>query len=258
MSKKISLASISTVLFDLDGTIYYGNRIIPGANEAITLFRDLGKKIYFTTNNSFLSKIQVHQRLIDIEVQCKFEEVLTSGYMAAQYCSLHGIDDIFVFGSENLINEFLDHGVLINQTDKAKNLVIGYNPKFTYEELTKAVRVAINSNNIIACNKERVYPGKDAELYPGCGAMTAPVEWCSGKECNIVIGKPNTTFVDIISALDKTPASSILMIGDTYESDILMAKRVGCPSVLISNEYHEDTAVIDSILNISKVFRDSL
>lgn len=258
MSKKISLAAISTVLFDLDGTVYYGNRIIPGANEAITLFRDLGKKIYFTTNNSFFSKKQVHQRLIDIGVQCKLEEVLTSGYMAAQYCSLHDIDDVFVFGSENLINEFLDHGVLINQTDQAKNLVIGYNPNFNYEELTKAVRVAINSKNIIACNRERVYPGKDAELYPGCGAMTAPVEWCSGKVCDIIIGKPNSAFVEIISRLDKIPASNILMIGDTYESDILMANRAGCPSVLISNECHEDTFVIDSIVNISKVFKDSL
>ena len=256
MSQKINLASISIVMFDLDGTVYYGNRIISGANDAIGYFRELGKKIYFTTNNSFLTKKQVYQKLINLGVQCHIEEVLTSGYMAAQYCSLYGINDVFVFGSENLINEFHDHGVRVNQTDKAENLVIGYNPDFTYGQLTKAVRVAINANNIIACNKERVYPGKDAELYPGCGAMTAPVEWCSRKECNIIIGKPNTAFVDIISALDKTPASSILMIGDTYESDIIMANKAGCQSILISNKCFEDTVNIDSIGNIRKVFGD--
>lgn len=257
MSQKINLASISVVMFDLDGTVYYGNKIIPGANETIVFFRSLGKKIYFTTNNSFLTKKQVYEKLINIGVQCSLKEVLTSGYMAAQYCSLYGIDDVFVFGSENLINEFHGNGVSVNQTDKAKNLVIGYNPDFTYEQLTKAVRVAMNSNNIIACNKERVYPGKDAELYPGCGAMTAPVEWCSGKECNIIIGKPNTTFVDIIKTLDKIPASSILMIGDTYESDILMANKAGCQSILISNKCYEDTVIIDSIGNMRKVFGDS-
>ena len=76
------------------------------------------------------------------------------------------------------------------------NLLIGYNPEMTYEGLTRALQVALHAKQIIACNKERVFPGENQRPMPGCGAMTAPIEWCTHRDCDLVIGKLNTFIVD--------------------------------------------------------------
>ncbi len=81
----MKIDEFDVVLFDLDGTVYYGSKIIPGANETIEYFRNKGKKIFFTTNNSTKTRAQIYEKLFDMGVNCKVEEVLTSGYLAALY-----------------------------------------------------------------------------------------------------------------------------------------------------------------------------
>ena len=107
---------------------------------------------------------------------------------------------------------------------------------------------------LILQREERVYPGENGRLLPGCGAMTAPVEWCANRQCDLVIGKPNTMMVDYIKSAYHIDESNILVVGDTYESDIEMAKRAGCYSVLISSQYYDDTICIDSIKDLPSVF----
>ncbi len=250
---KLALDEIEIVMFDLDGTIYYGDKIIPGANDVVKRFRDCGKKVYFTTNNSTKTRRQIYERLDKMGVDVSEEEVLTSGYLAAQYAKKKQFDNIYILGSEDLISEFKGQGVEVYQQDDAKNLLIGYHPTITYEDMTVAVRVAINADNIIACNKERTYPGKDARLFPGCGAMTSIVEWCANRPCDIVIGKPNTMMITYLCNLNRVDSSEILVIGDTYESDIVMANEAGSQSILIG---YKDKYVrsVDKISDILTMF----
>ncbi|MEL3908862.1 MAG: HAD-IIA family hydrolase [Treponemataceae bacterium] len=244
----MKLDDFDVVLFDLDGTVYYGSKLIDGANETIKFFRDAGKRIYFATNNSTKTRQQIFEKLLKIGVDCKCDEVLTSGYLAALYAQQENLQDMYIFGSENLRTEFEQMGVAYNQTETAENLLIGYNPAMTYENLTDALQVALHAKQIIACNRERIFPGENGRLMPGCGAMTAPIEWCAKRECDVIIGKPSTLMIELISKLEKTPSYRFLMIGDTYESDIAMAKLAGAKHILISKqpEYH-DTEVVASI-----------
>ena len=245
---------IDIVLFDLDGTVYYGSRIIAGANETIRFFREKGKKIYFATNNSTKTRKQIYGRLMEMGVGCKFEEIITSGYLAALYAKRNCLENLYIFCSHNLIGEFTGLGITINQEETAENLLIGYNPDMTYEGLTSALQVALHAKCIMACNREKVYPGENARLMPGCGAMTAPIEWCSGRKCDMVIGKPNTLMVELIMAENRVGADRILVIGDTYESDIEMAKRAGCKSVLLGEPSYHDVLTVKSIREIPQVF----
>lgn len=250
----MKLDDFDVVLFDLDGTVYYGSKLIDGANETINFFRDAKKKVYFTTNNSTKTRRQIFEKLANMGVDCKYEEVITSGYLACLYAIREKLTNIYIFGSENLQKEFDDMNVPYNQTEKAENLLIGYNPAMTYENLTEALQVALNAKRIIACNRERVYPGEGGKLMPGCGAMTAPIEWCAKRECDIIIGKPSTLMVELISGLEKKAAYRFLVIGDTYESDIKMAKLAGAQHILISNTEMSDTKTVTSIGEISKIF----
>lgn len=252
----MNIKDIDAVLFDLDGTVYYGSKIIPGANETIAFFRNNGKKVFFTTNNSTKTRKQIYERLINMGVDCHLEEVLTSGYLASLVAKQRRMKDIYIFGSKNLIDEFTEQGIVVNQEETAKNLLIGYDPEMTYAGLTKALQVALHAKLIIACNRERVYPGENARMMPGCGAMTAPIEWCANRECDLIVGKPNSLMIELLSSREKISPERLLVVGDTYESDIIMANSAGSLGILLSKERkYQDTVTVDSIADVPSVFK---
>ena len=252
--KKLDLSGFDAVLFDLDGTIYWGTELIPGANDTIAFFRNNGKRVFFTTNNSTKTREQIYERLNKIGVDVQLDEVLTSGYVAADYARRTGMKDIYIFGSVDLIHEFKAFNIEVNQEESAENLLIGYDPGMTYEGLSKAVRVALHCKTIMACNRERVFAGPGAKLIPGCGAMTAPIEWCANRQADIIIGKPNTMLVEYLEAAHGIVPERALVIGDTYESDVAMAKNAGCPSICICPDKHEDTVDVKAIKDIPALF----
>lgn len=248
-------SSIKAVLFDLDGTLYYGETAIDGAIEAVQAMRNLGLQVFFLTNNSTKTREQIYHRLNNMGIVCQCDEVYTSGYTAALYAKKEKLENVYIFGSDNLIGEFTSCGVNVVQDEKkADNLIIGYNPDFNYEELTKALNVALKAKMIISCNTERKFPGKDARLMPGCGAMVAALEHCSGKKSDYVIGKPNTLMLDMLCELYHFSNDDLLMVGDTYESDIIMANRKGIRSVLISSAIYDDTVSIANIAELKNLF----
>lgn len=244
------LEKVKAIAFDLDGTIYYGSKIIDGANEAISYAKSIGLKVFFLTNNSTKTRRQIYEKLTNMGVLCDYEEVYTSGYVASLYAKKERLNNIYIFGSKNLINEFHDVGIDIVDESKAENLLIGYDPDFTYESLTRALHVALKAKKIISCNKERYFPGENAICMPGCGAMVAPIEHCANRESDIIIGKPNPMMLEILCEIHSLENQEILMVGDTYESDIIMAQTKGCPSVLIGSEKYDDTTCIETIKDL--------
>lgn len=250
----MNLNDVKAVLFDLDGTIYYGSKRIDGANETISFFREHGKQVYFTTNNSTKTRRQIYDSLIGMGIDCKLEEILNSGYLAALTAKKNELEDVYVFGSPNLLEEFNGLGVKTCQDENAQNLLIGYDPAMSYEGLAKALRVALHARCIIACNRERVFPGEDAKLMPGCGAMTAPIEWCANRECDYVIGKPNTLMIDMLSEMTGISRKGMLVVGDTYESDIAMANIAGTMAILISDTPKKNVPTVASVADIPGLF----
>ena len=255
----MQIDKIDAVLLDLDGTIYYGTKLIPGAIETIQFFRQNEIDIYFTTNNSTKTRRQVFEKLIAMGVDCRFDEVLTSGYIAALYAKKNNLKDIYIFGSDNLHHEFEVQGIDTRQDEKAQNLLIGYAPDMTYEGLTSALHVALHAKCIMACNRERRFPGENQRIMPGCGAMTAPIEWCANRKCDVIIGKPSKMMIDVLVEKEKYSYERILVIGDTYESDVAMAKAAGSKSILLCQDddcdKYTDTAILRSIADVPCFFK---
>lgn len=235
------------VLFDLDGTIYYGDQIIEGANDTIKRCRDLGKQVFFLSNNSAKTREQLYRRLTGMGVDCTVDEIVSSGYASALFAKRKGFEDIYLCGAESLTEEFAKMGLHGTDVDHARVLFIGYDPGFTYEKLTAGVQVALHADTIVACNKERVYHGPGAKLIPGCGGMVAPIEWCASREVDYLVGKPNTFMPELIASERGLDKDDFLVIGDTYGTDIKMANDFGCPSVLIGSEQHDDTTTVAHI-----------
>jgi HAD superfamily hydrolase (TIGR01450 family) len=248
------LENIKLVIFDLDGTIYMGNKLIEGAGETINHIRNTGRNICFLTNNSTKTRVQIYEKLKRLGIDCTTEEVFTSGYVATIYLKRNNIKSVYVCGSDDLKYEFEQEGVSVATEQDAMNLFIGYDILFNYEKLTKAFHAAQKSEKIIAANVDAFYPGENGVLYPGCAAMVGAIERSIKRESDVIIGKPNTLMLEIISSQYNVNNHEILMVGDNYDSDILMAKKNNSPAVLIGENRDGIKCVqnISELLNIIK------
>ena len=235
------------VAFALDGTVYRGSQLIDGIDEVIRHCRKLGKSIFFLTNNSSETRSQIFHKPRNMGIDCTFREVLTSGYAAALYAHRERLSNIYVCGSKNLISECEKLSVHAVDAEEAENMLIGLDPEFDYGKLAAATSVALKANKIIACNKERSYPGEEDSSMPGCGGMVAAIEWCSGRMVDLMIGKPNTFMLKEVSEQLGLAPAEILVVGDTYDTDIIMANKFGSPSVIISSHVYGDTVSVDSV-----------
>lgn len=242
------MREIKAVLFDLDGTIYYGSKLIDGAAEVVEAFRQKGIKVFFMTNNSTKSRRDIYDRLRNMGLRCDVGDIYTSSYAAALYSKRKGFKSVYIFGTKGLKDEFELMG--IESSDKADVVVIGYDMDVNYQKLTDALQVALNAKAMIACNREKNYPGENAKRMPGCGAMVGALECSVGKNVDYVVGKPNPLLLDIICTEQKIDKSQIMVIGDTYESDIEMSNEYGCDSIYIGNEIHENNICVKSIKEI--------
>ncbi len=247
---------LKAILLDLDGTIYYGSRLINGADQAVEYFRTHGIKVFFLTNNSTKTRKQIQEKLIRMGMECSEEEIYTSGYASALYAARMGYDSVYIFGTESLKKEFTDAGIQV--AEHAPVVVIGYDMGFDYEKLTDALQVALYAETIIACNTETHYPGENAMRMPGCGAMVGALEGSLGRKVNYIVGKPNTLLLKIICEQQGLDKSEIMVVGDTYESDIIMSREFGCRSVYIHPEECGNVITAVSIKDIPAMLEDDM
>ena len=242
---------IRVVLFDLDGTVYYGDKLIDGADAVINQFRKLGKTVLFMTNNSAKSRERIYEKLSGMGIECNLKDVYTSGYAAVYYSKLNGYNSVYVFGTDELKEEFLKYG--ISHSEKSDIIVVGFDTEFNYEKLTEALQTALGAKYIIACNLEKNYPGNNAKRMPGCGAMVGALEGALGRKCDYIVGKPSPLLLDIICKEQGFSKNELLVIGDTYSSDIEMADKYGCKSIYIGNEEHKNTTTVTEIREILNI-----
>ena len=239
---------IKAVLFDLDGTIYYGSQLIEQADKVVAAFKNRGKSIFFMTNNSTKSRQQICDKLRGMGLECQKEQIYTSGYAAALYAKNKGFHSVYIFGTQALEQEFIQIGVGVSS--EAEVVVVGYDMEFSYNKLTDAFQTAFEAKTIIACNKEKYYPGEGEKKMPGCGAMVGALEGSLGRKVDYVVGKPNPLLLDIICTQQKIKKEEILVVGDTYESDIQMAEEYGCQSIYIGGDTSCRTKKVSHIKEI--------
>ena len=230
------------IVLDLDGTVYVGNKALPGAEQAILNMRNQGYQVLFCTNNSSSTPNQIRNKLANMNISCEVDEIITSGMMVVDYIKNNGLNNIYISGPQQFIDYCLDNGVHISNEHEADVLVISMDTNINYQKLTKLTRAALHSKFIIACNEDKLFQKEDG-LYPGCGAIVSSVLYCSNKTADLIIGKPNTFMMNYISNRFQYSPLDIIMIGDSYDSDIIMANNYGCRSVLIGNDQRKKECI---------------
>lgn len=244
---------IKLFAFDLDGTLYLGDNAIAGAVDLIRYLREKYQVVFFT-NNSAKTVGQVHEKLNRLELECKLDEVYTSSSTTAAYLSEARIDNVFVVGSRGLCTELENKGIRIIDSDLAENLVVGLDPDFNYNKIAIAMSILQKGGKFIICNEDRSFPVGENRFRPGCGAMVGAISAVADKRPDFIVGKPNTYILSKISEAFGVNNNDIMVVGDSYESDVQMALNYNCKAILIANKNVDNDGVV-AVKNLKELLQ---
>ncbi len=238
--KNDPLAPIRCFLLDMDGTFYLGERLLPGAARFIDLLKAQGKDFLFLTNNSSKHRGLYAEKITRMGVPIPETKVFTSGEATALYLKKQdGPARLYVVGTPALEEEFRQHGYTLDETSP-QAVVLGFDTTLTYAKLWKLCDFVRAGLPYIATHPDFNCPAETG-FMPDIGAMIAFVKASTGREPDVVIGKPNRIIVDMVAQKLNLPLASLAMIGDRLYTDIALGSTSGITTVLVlSGETHRE------------------
>jgi NagD protein len=220
-------------LFDLDGTVYLGERLIPGADTVIATLRAAGRRVAFLSNKPLETRAQYAAKLTRLGVPAEPDDVINSSLVLARY--LRDRDPgapVFVIGEPPMLEEMRAHGFEVRGDERVRWVVIAFDRTFDYAKLNTALQAVRRGARLIATNPDRTCPVEGGEI-PDCAGMIAAVEAVTDRKVETIVGKPSPIILEVALAALGVPAHETAMVGDRIETDITMGRRLGLPTVLV-------------------------
>jgi arabinose operon protein AraL len=220
-------------LFDLDGTIYLGERLIPGADAAIAALRAAGRRVAFLSNKPLQTRAEYAAKLTRLGVPAAPADVINSSLVLARY--LRERDPgapVFVIGEPPMLDEMRAHGFEVRFDERVRWVVIAFDRTFDYAKLNVALQAVKQGARLIATNPDRTCPVEGGEI-PDCAGMIAAVEAVTDKKVEAIVGKPSPIILEVALAALGVAARDAAIVGDRIETDIVMGRRLGLGTVLV-------------------------
>ena len=226
--------SYDQFIVDLDGTVYVGDELTPGAVEAIEQLRDAGKGVAFVTNNPRLSGEDYVRKLWKLGLRASLADVVTVGG-ATQHllAETRTGRTAFVIGSPAIHQHVTDAGLrVLNGTDlasRAEVVLVAGTDQVDYSDLRTAALAVRRGADFLATSRDPTYPMPDG-MWPGTGAILAAVEVASERKA-ATIGKPEPQLM--ITAIERLGDGRALVIGDRPDTDGAAAARAKLDFALV-------------------------
>lgn len=229
-----SLKDIRCFLLDMDGTIYLGNSLLPGAKEFISLLSQRGLEYIFLTNNSSKDKGAYVEKLAAMGITARREQVLTSGEATAIYLQERKAGaKVFLLGTPPLAREFAAHGLhLVTKNQSPDCVVVGFDTTLDYQKLWDACDLIREGTEYVATHPDINCPLEGGKYMPDAGSIIAFIEASTGRRPK-VIGKPNREIVKAAFTVTQARPEEIAMVGDRLYTDIAMGIDAGLTTVLV-------------------------
>lgn len=232
------MPSRNALLIDLDGTLYHGTRMVPGADELIAALSEKGIPFLFLTNNSSAAPETVALRLNKMGIPAKAEQVCTSSMAAAAYIAGRKPGaKVAVFGETGLQGAVVAAGLeLFEEKEQGcpDYVLQGIDREFSYEKLARAGRWILSGAEFVLTNPDLLLPSEGG-LMPGAGTLGASLEAMTGIK-PAVIGKPSPILMNFAFNRLGVSASEVTIIGDNMMTDIKAGTDSGCGSLLLLTE----------------------
>ena len=227
------LGTFETLLLDLDGVIYEGNRAIVDAVESISELRAKGIQIGYVTNNASRTSEAIAEQLRAFGLELKAEDVITSAQAGAGLLKqiVPAGSKVLVVGGEGLRSNVSLAGfqVVESSKDLPAAVIQGFDPSVGWKNLAEASYAIQNGAKWVATNQDWTIPREEG-LAPGNGTLVSAVHTAVG-QLPVVAGKPEKAIFE--TALSHFGSSSAVYVGDRLDTDVLGANRAGIGSALV-------------------------
>lgn len=220
------------LLADLDGTLYRGREVVPGAVEAVTAAAGRGVRTVYITNNASRRPADVAEHLAELGFPARVDDVVASSQAAAAMLAaqLPAGAAVFVVGTDALAAEVTAVGLSVAEAaGDAVAVVQGHSPDTGWRLLAEAT-VALRAGALwVACNLDPTLPTERGPL-PGNGSMVAALRTATGREPQVA-GKPAPGL--LTDAVRRTGAAAALMVGDRLDTDVEGGRAAGLATLLV-------------------------
>jgi NagD protein len=215
----------------MDGVIYRGSKLIPGAATFIRRLRETDTRFLFLTNNSQRTRRDVAMKLCRLGIEATERDIFTCGMATARFVAQQKPKgSAYVIGEGGLLNALHLNGYSVVEDDP-DYVIVGEGRTMNFETVEKAVRLVAGGARLIATNLDPNCP-TDAGVRPGCGALVAMIERATGKEA-FSVGKPSPIMMRAARKQLGLSSAETVMVGDTMETDILGGVGLGYRTILL-------------------------
>jgi len=218
-------------IVDMDGVVYHGKRVLPGALEFVEWLKANNKKFLFLTNSSERSPRELQEKLQRLGIQVTADHFYTSALATARFLSNQRPNgSAYVIGEPGLFSALYEVGYSMNDTNP-DYVVVGETRNYNYNMMETAVHLLRKGARLIGTNCD-VVDRMDDSFVPACGSLTKPLEMASGKEAYF-IGKPNPLIMRAALTKLGIRREEAVIIGDRMDTDILAGIQSEIRTVLV-------------------------
>jgi 4-nitrophenyl phosphatase len=223
--------------FDLDGTIYLGDHLLPGARRLVEELRRRGLVVRFLSNNPTKDPEQYADKLARLGLPTPVDEIVNTVVTMTRWL----LDNapgavVYPISEPPLVRALEKAGIRMSSNPAEIDVVVAsYDRTFTYEKLQIAFDAIWYHRRarLVATNPDRFCPFPGGRGEPDCAAIIAAVEACTGVRCEANTGKPDPAMLRAaLTGLDVAPADCV-MVGDRLSTDIRMALDTGLAAALV-------------------------
>lgn len=228
------LKNITLFLFDMDGTLWLGNRLYSFTKDLLRTIKDAGKRYLFITNNSSKSTSDYVKKLASFGIEATEEDFMTSAEATAFYLTKNLPEvNFYVCGTASLKAEFARRGIkMTDDADAAEGVVLGFDTELDFKKLHDVSHILCTREvPYYATNPDLVCPTEFGSV-PDCGSVSGMLKNVSGKMPTF-IGKPSSLMIEL--AMEKCGASpsETAVIGDRIYTDVKSGLNAGALAILV-------------------------
>ena len=228
----MDLATKNCFVFDLDGTVYLGDRPIQGTIDFIK--RNMGKKeIFFLTNNTSKNLADYTRKLASVGLDVGIDRILSPLLPLVDYLAETAIERVYPVGNTSFQSYLKQHLPAIEFTSDARcqAIVLGYDTELTYEKLAASCLLLQRPDvRFLSTHPDLVCPSAQGPL-PDTGSFVKLYEAATGRLPEVVFGKPNTIVLSPL--LKRFRQDEMVMVGDRLSTDKLLAENAGIDFILV-------------------------
>ncbi|MFN8473124.1 MAG: HAD-IIA family hydrolase [Anaerolineae bacterium] len=220
-------------IFDLDGTVYLGNALLPTAGKTITTLREMGRRTVFLSNNPTHTQQEYAERLARLGLPTPLDDIVNSSMVMVDFLqrTMPGAR-VFAVGEAPLEHDLAAGGFeLTDDPTRIDAVVASFDRTFVYRKLQIAFDAIRAGARFFATNGDRYCPVPGGG-EPDAAAIIAAIEACTNTKVEAIVGKPSRHMAEAILGRLKMPPDRCIMTGDRLETDVLMGLDAGMAAAL--------------------------